>query len=278
MAARRTLMRDVRLPGGELIERLADGAGEGVIVGELDKTGVHQDQVAVVPWTYSLVVVLDGRGTYVDARGGRHAIAAGWAFERVPGRRQSTLLDASRPWRERFVAFGPHLSVALIGAGVIDPAAGPAWRAPRDAPERLLALQRRVAAAGPGAMAGLIAEAIALVVALRPAAPAAADDAVMALRRWLEDDPLGRRDLAAWCARNGAEPDRLRKAFTRRFGTSPTAFRLARRMERACTLLSHGGCTVGEVARALGYADDAAFVTQFRRRFGRTPARWRAGR
>jgi AraC-like DNA-binding protein len=273
----RPLENDRRFPGGDLLERRALGAREGLAVGHLDKTGVRDDQLAHTPEAYSLVVVLTGHGSYIDHAGTAHRLYPGCAFERVPGRQQTTLLDPTTPWRERFLAFGPLLSAALIANGIIHPASGPVWTAPRGASERLARLHSELKAAGESALPKLQADAIALLVALRPAPPAPPADELTALRQQLLDDPLGRHDLAAWCARRKIDPDRIRKAFQRRYGLSVTAFRLARRMERACTLLRHGGHTAAEIADLLGYNSAAAFATQFRRHFGQPPARWRTG-
>ena len=48
------------------------------------------------------------------------------------------------------------------------------------------------------------------------------------------------------------------------------------RMDRAGELLRHGGATVREVARAVGYRQPAQFAKAFRRRHGVAPSDYRA--
>lgn len=70
-------------------------------------------------------------------------------------------------------------------------------------------------------------------------------------------------------------------ALARRLAGEGTSFRellSARRMEVAERLLREGGRPIGEIALALGYAENASFSRAFRRRFGVTAERWRTKR
>lgn len=59
-------------------------------------------------------------------------------------------------------------------------------------------------------------------------------------------------------------------------GATPMQFLTGVRMDAARRLLRHSKATVGDVAAAIGYADRAAFVRSFKRRFGCAPSAMRS--
>jgi AraC-like DNA-binding protein len=64
-------------------------------------------------------------------------------------------------------------------------------------------------------------------------------------------------------------------------GTSFVQELTATRLDRASDMLSDprtGGLSVGEIAFRCGFLDPGYFARAFRKRFGRTPSEWRAGR
>lgn len=70
---------------------------------------------------------------------------------------------------------------------------------------------------------------------------------------------------------------RLCATFKAETGESMGAYARRRRTERACELLD-GGMAVGQVARRLGYPQQAAFAQAFRRATGASPSDWAASR
>lgn len=71
-------------------------------------------------------------------------------------------------------------------------------------------------------------------------------------------------------------PKHLCTAFRQATGQPPHAWISQRRIERAQALLSRPGAELSQVALALGYPDQSAFGTAFRRATGVSPGRWRS--
>ena len=67
----------------------------------------------------------------------------------------------------------------------------------------------------------------------------------------------------------------FRELFKRHTGTSPYQYHLARRLDRAQTLLAESELTIKEVAAALHFNDAYHFSKTFKARTGRSPSRWR---
>ena len=76
------------------------------------------------------------------------------------------------------------------------------------------------------------------------------------------------------CREHGCSRARLQKAFRARLHRGPMEVFAAMKMERARALLA-GGCTPGEAAARLGFADGAYFSRCFRRSCGMTPREYR---
>jgi len=108
----------------------------------------------------------------------------------------------------------------------------------------------------------------------------------------LRDDGAGKRGvmrardfLIAYADRNPTLDDLARHAamnkfvlvrwFRRVFGTTPHAYLMAVRLERARTLLAAGMRSV-DASAATGFADQAHFTRWFKRRYGVTPAAYAA--
>jgi AraC-like DNA-binding protein len=66
------------------------------------------------------------------------------------------------------------------------------------------------------------------------------------------------------------------REFRGAFGTSPHAYLLTRRLERAATLLRTTDHTVIEICLEVGLQSVGSFTTSFKRTYGKTPAEYRA--
>ena len=96
----------------------------------------------------------------------------------------------------------------------------------------------------------------------------------------LLSDLNGRLDedlsLGALAARAGWSPFHFHRAFRKVVGETPKQYVLRLRLERAAARLAGSGETVLKVAAAAGFSSHEVFSRAFRRRFGMTPAHYRA--
>lgn len=254
--------------------------------GLLRKVGVREDHRQLDPPVYSAIYVLNGRGTYTDARGRSWPLAPGSVFHRIPGHRHTTELDPASGWCELYLALGPRLSHALIDAGLIDPLR-PVVERGLDArlAERALAGMGRLRAASDaelglelGRLLALLAELLTTGTGVGAGAGGDRDarlvaDACARLGADL-DRPLSPRLVAREL---GCGYERFRKAFQRATGLPPARWRMRRRIDRARELLFEPDVSVGEVARAVGFADPFLFSNRFRAHTGLSPRRFRRG-
>ena len=65
------------------------------------------------------------------------------------------------------------------------------------------------------------------------------------------------------------------RMFRRQVGTSPHAYIVGKRMDRAKQLLAHTDVPIKEIATNIGYSAHAHFTSTFRRHCGTTPAAFR---
>ncbi len=90
----------------------------------------------------------------------------------------------------------------------------------------------------------------------------------------MQDDSTSPLSLAELSAVAGLTPSHFVRAFSHHYGMTPHAYLLDRRIRHARTLLRQGQPLV-EVALASGFADQAHFQRQFKRRVAATPGQYR---
>ncbi|MBN2714075.1 MAG: helix-turn-helix transcriptional regulator, partial [Planctomycetes bacterium] len=73
----------------------------------------------------------------------------------------------------------------------------------------------------------------------------------------------------------GMSYSRFRKSFLRHTGESPGNFRIRRRIERGMAMLTAGQYLIKEIAARLGYPDEYAFSSQFKKIAGLSPKQFR---
>ena len=86
-----------------------------------------------------------------------------------------------------------------------------------------------------------------------------------------------RESVSQAAARAGMSREGFSRGFARRHGMPPHAFRVMARLNQARGLL-RAGEGIADVAAATGFADQSHLGGWFRRAFGVTPGRYRAGR
>lgn len=86
-------------------------------------------------------------------------------------------------------------------------------------------------------------------------------------------EPLGVEDLARAA---GLSKAHFSREFRAAFGTSPHAYLLTRRLERAAALLRTTDRTVAQICLDVGLTSVGSFTTSFTRMFGMPPTAYRA--
>lgn len=144
---------------------------------------------------------------------------------------------------------------------------------------RLVADVHRALRVATSATALLTAEArfleLLAIVLTGSAAPAAVTPGlalVQAVKTALESDLSTDLDLAAVADAHDVTREHLTRAFARRLGLPPVAYRTGLRLEAARRLLA-GGSTVAAAALAVGLADPRYFTRLYTKRFGVPPSR-----
>ncbi|MGE0596832.1 MAG: helix-turn-helix domain-containing protein [Hyphomonadaceae bacterium] len=82
--------------------------------------------------------------------------------------------------------------------------------------------------------------------------------------------------VAALARRTGVTPEHAARAFRKRFGMSPAAFRGEHRVRRALAGLADGRRSLSDIAQDVGFSDQAHFCRGLRQATGRSPSALRA--
>ena len=90
----------------------------------------------------------------------------------------------------------------------------------------------------------------------------------------MQDDSASPLSLSQLSAVAGLTPSHFVRAFSQHYGMTPHAYLLDRRIRHTRTLLKQGQ-PLAEVALASGFADQAHFQRQFKRRVAATPGQYR---
>jgi len=116
---------------------------------------------------------------------------------------------------------------------------------------------------------------IALALASNPAESRGSHALVEQAQRILQERVEEVVDLRELAGSLGVSYHYFRELFKRHTGASPYQYHLARRLDRAQTLLAESDLTIQEVAAALQFNDAYHFSKTFKARTGRCPSRWR---
>jgi AraC-like DNA-binding protein len=108
------------------------------------------------------------------------------------------------------------------------------------------------------------------------AGPALLSDPLAAMLPIIESRLSGACPVADLARLSGLHPTWFSARFRQRYGTTPKAWIMARRLERAAWLLRTTSLRIEAIAAAVGMPDRGYFTRQFSRRFGLGPATWRA--
>jgi len=93
---------------------------------------------------------------------------------------------------------------------------------------------------------------------------------------YIEANLSGTLSLQRMAQQAGLSSSYLSRMFTRRFGMSPHALVIARRIEFAQELMLRTSDPLCRIALSCGMSDQAHFCKAFKRLVGESPGRWRA--
>jgi len=232
---------------------------------------------------YGGLLVLAGRGTYIDSDGTVTPVGPGDFVHRMPGRTHTSTVDGDTEWRECYLVFGRRFFETLAALGCIDPDR-PVLHPGLDPVlvQRFARIRRDLGGVPDRELPRMLVRMHALLNEIvardregrgREDADAIVDRFSARLGEALDD----RTPLPELAADLPLGYERLRKRFVERVGVSPGEYRLRRRLDRARTLLARRELSVKEVAVRLGYPDAFAFSRQFRARTGLSPTAFRRG-
>lgn len=188
---------------------------------------------------------------------------------------------ATRRWRSVYLEPEVMASVALESGG----AAGAEITAPAFSDERLRRSVTQLLAALDAWTAGrgdalACEEALVAVCGLLlrdhstlPAVHEAGDEALPAVLERLADAPSPAPTLGELAGLAGLGKFQLLRRFQRAYGTTPHAWLLQQRAERARCWIAQG-LTLAEAAGRSGFADQSHMTRVFVRRYGFTPGAW----
>ena len=230
---------------------------------------------------FALNYVLRGEGVYREAGGRAHRLTPGVAFQRLPGRRHSTIIDPASDYAELFLVLDRATALQLMGLGLIqDTEVLPVgWSLGVIDGFRALrhSLERPEIEVPTCEALSLVIQFLTTVYGL--ANRVEAGDAWGRLIRQacvlLERDLDRRLDLAEVAESLGVSYPTFRRRFREAMLVSPGAYRIRRRLEQARYLLLEK--SVKQVADDLGYSDPFTFSAQFKAHFGLSPERFRRG-
>lgn len=258
--------------------------------GRLCLAGINKQSAGVGPkmrvfGRFAIVLLLQGRGMYLDARGTKREVIAGDAMLILPelphiyGPRPAR--SRSGQWDEIYLCFdGPLFELwrregmiddSLLVRSVADP------HALFERLRTLCELPRPQSALDNNAH---LRELLAILADVFPPRENTHTEPLWLARARsvLEsnlDQTLGGRE-AARGASMGYEA--FRRAWTRTVGVSPNRYRDQKRLEAAQILLTQGALTQSQIARSLGWRDEAHLSRRFRELMGMSVREWKAQR
>jgi AraC-like DNA-binding protein len=257
-------------------------------VGEIELAGLLRNVQGIDPSgmrilrRFTLVLMVEGRGYFRDARGTGAEVGPGDVMLIFPEIAHAYGPKAGSDWTQIYFVFdGPQFQL-WRAQGLLDPArpvlrlgAADYWR--RRLHEVVKGEPLHSAGAPMRALGRLLHVITDMIAADAESARQSGRDA------WLEKSLrlLGERGPDGWLAPQDVAPlvglnyENFRKQFSELTRESPGRYQKRRRLEWACAAIYHGESSLKEIADSLGFCDVFHFSKAFKQEIGFTPSDYR---
>ncbi len=231
---------------------------------------------------FVLVIVIQGKGRYVDEHGNCNKIISGNCFKRFPDRSHSNYIEPESGWLEYFIEMNKAMYRAALEMNVIrkdsplveaisldEHFIGRLW----NLKERLRTVEENELPIVAGEIFSILCECRNRIDCMNETftEKSLMDKACEFLSRNF-DQPC---DVKAFCRKNGIGYESFRKIFKRQNGVSPWQYRILRRLDAAYAMLKNPELQISEIASSLGYASQFEFSAQFKKHQGISPSKFR---
>ncbi len=277
----------IRSDSNTMVYRTIGGAKsrEGIGAGFMSKDDDEMDNVNLRFPHYVLVVVMSGRGTYVDAAGKVYQLEAGNCFHRLPGVSHSNYVVPDGTWKEFYLEIGPLLYEALNAMQIIchqQPVAGITLDDTLivDVASFIADLKTAEEDMVPAMTTRMVHLLLECRRRISGSSPENARDKEIfsAACRYLCAEFTKDCDIQRFCRLHGIGYENFRKMFRRLAGVSPWKYRIRRRLDAACALLANQNISIERISIDLGYSSPYEFSAQFKRYTGISPTYFRTGK
>jgi len=231
---------------------------------------------------YALVLLLQGKGLYRDARGREARLKSGDFIHVFPDLPHAYGPGAGETWDEVYIVFDGPIFSTLRQYGLLS-ANRPIGhvKSVEDSYEELKALLHPDRRGSPGSEPAAVGRFVSLLFRLTAVEGAGTpragmDQPISDAMEWLSGPSDGRwLSPADVAARVGLSPETFRKRFTRSVGLPPARFQKQKKIERACAALYQGPPSLKQLASDLGYFDEFHFSKAFKQVVGQPPSAYR---
>lgn len=230
---------------------------------------------------YGSLLLLEGRGVYIDASGKEIPLSPGCFIQRLPGVMHSTVVESGSHWREFYICFDrdTYLNLKVLGILSDDPVLYPGLDP--QIIQQCYAFQNTLAKASQEQLPYLLLEAQRLVIRLHelhknqhtnPSVRMQMHSARYLLQTHLHS---GKDAVYQVAQQLGVGYESFRKLFRAEYGIAPYSYLCQLRILHAKQLLIETPLPIAEVSFAIGYEDCSTFSRQFKKATGITPMQFR---
>ncbi len=203
---------------------------------------------------------------------GKHRLGAGQMYLYYPGSPQSYRYEGSEQNEYYWIHFSGESIPALMERygfceGIMDIGSS------RGEAEKIIRMMIRAISEKYGNSEAFCEGMLCAFLALVSAPPVISSPYYKAIR--LFGDPACNKTVEEVASFYNMSPNHFIRSFKQYVGTSPNAYRIAKRMETAEELLSSSEMNIEQIASAVGYSDPLYFSRAFKNHVGVSPSQYR---